>query len=105
MNKIKAFLLKAADMFGFKKSSKYVSRYLHKANMRSGIFMSAIIFILECWLIIRQLDKYIIPDLKKGYPFFSTVFSNTSYFWVLMFFGVSSFSASLISWSILLSSK
>ena len=91
MNKFKTFLLKTADMFGFKKSTKYVSRYLHKANMRSGIFMSIIIFLLEGWLVIRQFNKYIAPSLKNGSPFFSTVFSNTSYFWVLMFFGISMF--------------
>ena len=85
---MKNILLKIADFLGFKKSSPYVKNYLNKANMRSGIFMSAVIFILEVWLVIRQADKYIIPALKAGNPFFQTVFTNTSNFWLLMSFGL-----------------
>lgn len=100
MNKIKSFFLKAADMFGFKKSSKYVSDYLNRANMRSGIFMAAIIFILEIWLVIRQFSKYILDVLKDPVefakdPYFNNVFrvffAHTSYFWLLMAFGLAMF--------------
>lgn len=87
----KNVLLKVADFLGFKKSSRYVKNYIHRANMRSGIFMSAVIFILEIWLVIRQAHKYIAPALKAGNPFFQTVFTNTSYFWLLMFFGFAMF--------------
>ena len=74
-------------IFGLSHNSKYVKGYLNKANMRSGLFMSAIIFILEVWLIIRQSQKYIFPQLQAGGEFFKTVFTNTSTFWVLMSFG------------------
>ena len=71
MSKVKAFFSKFADMFGFKKSTKYVADYLHKANMRSGVFMAAIVAILEVWLVIRQHDKYIISLVQTGkYQYF-----------------------------------
>ena len=61
-------LLKIKDgflsIFGLKKNSGYVKNYLNEANMRSGIFMSFVIFVLEGWLVIRQTDKYIIPSVK-----------------------------------------
>ncbi len=88
---MKNVLLKVADFLGFKRSSRYVKNYIHKANMRSGIFMSAVIFILEVWLVIRQLQKYIIPQLQQGEQFFKAFFTNTSYFWLLMSFGVAMF--------------
>ena len=94
MDKVKKFFSKFADMFGFKKSTKYVSDYLHKANMRSGIFMAAIVAILEIWLVIRQHDKYIIPALRDSNntsSYFKLVFDNTSLFWLLMIMGISMF--------------
>ena len=100
MEKVKKFLSKFADMFGFKKSTKYVSDYLHKANMRSGIFMAAIVAILEVWLVIRQHTKYIINDVhgisSKGtpmdpIPYFQSLFNRTSLFWLQMVMGISMF--------------
>ena len=84
----KKVLDRARDIFGFKHNSKYVKNYLNSANMRSGVFMSAVIFVLEIWLVIRQFDKYIIPQLQAGQPFFKSVFTNTSNFWLLMSFGL-----------------
>lgn len=84
---MKTILRKISEIFGFRRNSHYVKDYLDNANMRSGIYMSAVIFILEAWLIIRQTDKYIIPALKQGNPFFKTVFTNTSTFWLLMSLG------------------
>ena len=82
------------DIFGLRRNSKYVSNYLNDANMHSGIFMSAVIFVLEVWLIIRQTDKYIIPTLTSPdntYSFFRVVFTNTSNFWLLLSFGAAMF--------------
>ena len=90
MSKVKKFFQKFADMFGFKKSTKYVADYLHKANMRSGVFMAAIVAILEIWLVIRQHDKYIISLVTtKNYPYFETLFDYTSLFWLQMVMGIS----------------
>ena len=91
MEKVKKFFAKFADMFGFKKSTRYVSEYLHKANMRSGVFMAAVVAILEVWLVIRQHLKYIIPAVKEGTPYFKSLFDNTSLFWLLMVMGISMF--------------
>ena len=87
----KKILDRIRDIFGFKHNSKYVKNYLNAANMRSGVFMSAVIFVLEVWLVIRQFHKYIIPQLKSGVPFFQSVFTNTSNFWLLMSFGLAMF--------------
>ena len=85
-------------IFGIQKNSKYVRNYLNEANMRSAVFMSFVIFVLEAWLIIRQTQKYIIPTLidpenKKGW--FEVIFSNTSNFILLMSMGVAMFVYSL----------
>ena len=100
-------LLKIRDgflsIFGLKKNSGYVKNYLNEANMRSGIFMSFVIFVLEGWLVIRQTDKYIIPSVKTLIEFnqanfqsvFQVIFQNTSNFFLLMFFGVAMFVYSL----------
>lgn len=79
------------DLFGLRKNSKYVKGYLNEANMRSGIYMAAIIFILEIWLIVRQHDKYIIPQTQAGMNYFESLFDNTSCFWLLLFVGFSMF--------------
>ena len=93
MNKIKAFFSKAAEMFGFKKQSKYVADYLHRANIRSGVFMAAVVAVLEIWLVIRQHQKYIIPSLQTANhdTYFKLLFDNTSLFWLQMVMGISMF--------------
>ena len=87
---------KFCHIFGFNKNSKYVKEYLNQANMRSGVFMSAIIFILEVWLIIRQTDKYLIDQIGHHladykYGVFQVIFSYTSNFWLMMSFGAAMF--------------
>ena len=85
------------SIFGLKKNSKYVKNYLNDANMRSGIFMAAVVFVLECWLVIRQTQKYIIPsvqalgDSADFASVFKIIFQNTSNFFLLMFFGIAMF--------------
>ena len=94
MSKVKKFFQKFAEMFGFKRSTKYVADYLHKANMRSGTFMAAIVAILEMWLVIRQHQKYIIPTMQapnNTIPYFKSLFDNTSLFWLQMVMGISMF--------------
>ncbi len=85
------------NLFGLNKNSKYVKNYLNDANMRSGIFMSAVVFVLECWLVIRQTQKYIIPSVQalgntaSFASVFKIIFQNTSNFFLLMFFGIAMF--------------
>ena len=80
------------NIFGIKKNSKYVNSYLNEANMRSGIFMAAVIIILELWLLIRQLFEYIIPKVTAlTSPNFNSVFKIFFAYWgnylLLMFLG------------------
>ena len=86
------------NIFGIRKQSKYVKNYLNEANMRSAAFMSFVIFVLEVWLVIRQTRKYIIPtmqDPENTYSLFRVVFSNTSLYFLMMFFGIAMFVYSL----------
>ena len=81
-------------IFGLHRNSKYVRDYLNDANVRSAVFMSAIIIALEVWLLIRQTDKYIIPTMtnpENTSNLFKVVFTNTSNFWLLLSFGVTTF--------------
>ena len=87
----KKVLDKILDFTGFSRNSKYVKSYLNAANMHSGVFMAAIIVILEVWLIIRQHKKYIIPDVVDGLNYVNSLFNNTSYFWLLLFLGIAMF--------------
>ena len=88
---VKKFFSKVAEILGIKRSSTYVKEYLHKANMRSGVFMSAVIVILEIWLIIRQTNKYVIDRLGSSsyvYGRFQVFFMFTQTYWLLLTFGL-----------------
>ena len=91
----KKLLLNVADTFGFRKSSKYVQSYLHRANMRSGIYMAAIIVIIEIWMVIRQTIERVIPQLNTAAASNTAVnplqvfYSETSNFWLFLFMGIS----------------
>ena len=88
---VKNLLMKFVDMLGFGKTSKYVQKYLHKTNIRSGLFMSAVVVILEIWLVIRQHNEYIIAKTIENGNYFKNVFDYTSLYWLLMFMGITMF--------------
>ena len=77
-------------MFGFKKNSKYVSNYLHKANLRSGIYMGAVVILLETWLIIRQHTQHIIEEtfVNHSATYLKNLFNFTSLFWLNLVVGL-----------------
>ncbi|MBO6261240.1 MAG: EAL domain-containing protein [Bacilli bacterium] len=88
------------DILGIRRNSKYVKNYLNEANMRSAVFMSAVVFVLEAWLILRQTHKYIVPSVAAletvtFQAVFRIIFQNTSNFILLLFFGVAMFVYSL----------
>ena len=89
------------NIFGIRKNSKYVKNYLNEANMRSGVFMSFVIFILEVWLVIRQMKDYAIPRIitpkssEVGLLPIEIFYKYTSVYFVLMSFGVAMFVYSL----------
>ena len=80
-------------LFGFKKNSRYVTNYLNDANIKSTVYMSFIIIVLEIWMIIRNVEKYVIgKDAKQeGFNLFSSMFIRTSQFWLFLFAGVAMF--------------
>jgi hypothetical protein len=83
------------NIHGFRKNSKYVSRHLNEANIRSSIYMCAVVFVIEVWMIIRSTNKYVVPAINEGKNWFDAIFKNTSLFWLfiiasiaMMIFGV-----------------
>ena len=67
---MKKFWIRVLDILGLRRNSKYVSKHLEDANMRSGIYMAAIIVIIEVWMIIRRLvedvPERMIPAAQGG---------------------------------------
>ncbi len=49
------------NLFGLRKNSKYVNNYINEANIRSSIYMAFIVIVLEIWMIIRNVNKYVVP--------------------------------------------
>ena len=75
------------NIFGIRKNSRYVDDYLNTSNMRSGVFMSVVIVVLEAWLVIRQTNKYAIPLLNDGNAFINVFLVYLYNYFLLMFFG------------------
>ncbi len=78
------------DLFGFRINSKYVKKYFNEANMRSTIYMSFVIIILEIWLVIRNTNKYVIGKdaLKADFNWFLSMYNRTGTFWLFMIAGI-----------------
>ena len=77
------------SLFGFKKNSKYVKSYLNDSNIKSSIYMSFIVIVLEIWMIFRQTRKYIKPYWssydKLGYNNrFQLIFGMTGLYWLFI---------------------
>lgn len=93
-NKSKSALSKTADFLGFKKNSPYVNAYIHRANIRSGVFMAIIIVAIEVWMIIRQSIERVKPQIEilisqgKDFNFFKIFYGETSNFWIFLFLGI-----------------
>ncbi len=73
------------DFLGFRRHNSYTRKYLNDANIRSSIYMSFIIFAIEIWMIIRSLNKYVIPLTKEGNSFMEMLFKHTSQYWLFLF--------------------
>ncbi len=87
---MKKFFRRVAEIFGFVRESDYVNGAMNEDNLRSGMFMSAIIVAIEIWMIIRQLTKYLIPgwqlpaDDPAAIPHTFASFSNYTVNFFLM---------------------
>ena len=56
---------KIKSALGIGKSSPYVENYLFNANINSSIYMSVVVIVLEVWMILRTLIKYVILSDKS----------------------------------------
>lgn len=86
------------DMLGFRKNTKYVRTYLNDVNVKSSIYMSFIIVVIEIWMIFRQIFKYIAPnwDSYEGFSGkFNLIFTYTSLYYLFIMCSVAMFMFSL----------
>ncbi|MBO5542001.1 MAG: EAL domain-containing protein [Acholeplasmatales bacterium] len=86
------------DMLGFRKNTKYVRTYLNDVNVKSSIYMSFIIIVIEIWMIFRQIFKYIAPnwDSYEGFSGkFNLIFTYTSLYYLFIMCSVAMFMFSL----------
>ena len=87
------------NLLGFNKNSKFVSDYISDTNIRSGIYMSAVIVALEIWLIIRQTHDEVVPLWQAGTDSSSVhggwLLYFTSLFWLFMLVGIAMFTFAL----------
>ena len=51
------FINWVTDELGFNKNTRYQRRYLNETNIRTGIYMSFIVLVLELWMLIRYVHK------------------------------------------------
>ncbi|MCR5739892.1 MAG: EAL domain-containing protein [Lachnospiraceae bacterium] len=78
MDKIKKF-------FGFNKLSEYEKAFHREANVRSTLYMSAIIIILEIWMLVRFVKKHVLTGQFNTVELF---FKYSKNYWILLFVGV-----------------
>lgn len=85
------FLQQLKHLFGFERNKKPVRDYLYDQNVRSSIFMAAVIFLLEIWLIIRQIVQHIVPEWGDYSDKFIWIYSNLSVFLLFLLSGFAMF--------------
>ncbi len=71
---------------GLEKQSRYVKNYFYAANMRASIYMSAIVIILELWMIARMTKTVIVEHLQS--KFWHIVDSYYSNYFILLASGM-----------------
>ena len=81
----KSIWYRIKDFFGFVKMSPYEKAFHRDANIRSTFFMALIIIVLESWMIIRFIKKYV---LTGQYATFELFFKYSKNYWLLLFIGV-----------------
>ena len=70
---------------GIEKQSAYVRDYFDNVNMRKSIYMSAVIIVLEIWMIIRMTRMIFREHLQSNFMhFFEKYYSN---YLILLFMG------------------
>ena len=90
---MKKVLGKAREILGLKHNSQYVKDYLNEANIRSSLYMSAVIIILEAWMIIRYIVEGDVGEAIKANNnnLFLGMFKTTQTFWLFLSLGITMF--------------
>ncbi len=90
---MKKVLDKVREILGLKHNSQYVKDYLNEANIRSSIYMSAVIVILEVWMILRYIIEGDVADAVKANNnnLFLGMFKTTQTFWLFLSLGITMF--------------
>ncbi len=73
------------EFFGLGKMPPYEKAFHRDANIRSTFFMALIIIVLESWMIIRFIKKYV---LTGQYATFELFFKYSKNYWLLLLIGV-----------------
>lgn len=81
----KSFWYRIKEFFGFNKMSPYEKAFHRDANIRSTFFMALIIIVLESWMIIRFIKKYVLTG-KYATPELFIKYSKN--YWLLLLIGV-----------------
>ena len=55
---------------GLDKQSQYVKDYFFRTNMRSSIYMSVVVIVLEIWMIIRLTNQWFSGQLPKPFSYY-----------------------------------
>ncbi|MCR5789551.1 MAG: EAL domain-containing protein [Lachnospiraceae bacterium] len=77
---------KIKELIGLKKNSPYVESYLRNANIKSSIYMSTVVIVLEIWMILRVLIKYIIlSDTSRD---FAWIVQHMYSYFILLTMGI-----------------
>ncbi len=83
------------DLLGFRINSHYIKNYINDANIKSSIYMSFIVVVLEIWMIFRQLFEYVIPGWKENVGVkmsaFEFLFKYYSYYTLFIVTGIAVF--------------
>ena len=66
-------LKKLREALGISKNSDYIRDFFYRENMKSSIYMSVIILVLELWMIARMTRIIIRDHLQDDFAFFFLV--------------------------------
>ena len=86
MSFLKSLWSSIRDLFGFRKNTSYVRKHLNDANIKSSIYMSFIVLVIETWMILRRfyLVKYIPNNWNLYDDKFELIFKYTGQY--ILFF-------------------
>ena len=69
------------NWLGIDKQSDYVKNYFFNANMRSSIYMSVIVIVLESYMIVRMLNQWFSGQLPKAFSYY---FANYFLYYIML---------------------